>query len=1195
VATQVQIELTVDEKGAVQGVRNFDTAVKSSTGSVAQLNAQLNQASAKAATGTDAFNARLKAAMASYEEQSKRGGKVQEYLGQQFDKFSAGNPAVVAFEKAAEAARNYVPAAKAAQTATEGMSHTMEGHFQTSFDRVRLLRTELGVRVPRAMESIIARNSMLMAGINQLGGLLVTAGAAMIAFQFGKELYDAYEKYISLDAAAEQYRKTLERTKEGDYWRSDSIETTTLRINDANAAAQGFLNTAQAMHSGLFADIAHGMTGGGGFSGAVQAAAQDIFGARMMADAGYKQKGNVDKLTPLQLRQQHELAVQQIELNHALDGELKGQSKINAALAKHKELAAEMRSYETKRDSALGNPVGADAGARKEHLSNLTAQREAMAEATTEARSQHEETLRLQAEAREANLQGEALYMDQRNEMLRQLREKLKETELSPIEYRKQVAAVEEKYDNERKRRMENYQREVEQAQGETALKSFHGIGHMQAQNDLNISNIRALDKPDWVKDQLVANARRSLSADMLNQEREFTEQVDEMADEQATHALRGFARIRGEAQKMIATKRRAFEKEYSQVDRSTPEGEQTYQSGLANFNREKRLITGGAQVDTRELAQRNAEETAQIEEQAHARSMQAERNQTAAIEAEYEQRAEKYYEQLKNQEISEDDYNRRVRAAAEERDAQMVAAARQAREKMAGQFSRFFRSPMEALKEFGDRAAGEAAATMVQRIGGRFGAPAMTQSVGGPFGALWAKMGHLPGVPEFGQRHNEIAPQHGLITLGTAQIRIGTASLSIGGSSSATPMALDAGWSGSSMPSNASGGTSDGGSSGAVQIAPGISASPAVASTMMRSTPMPSPAGNNSVLANAHQAFSLGRSGLQLFRSFHKPGEENSLDVMHDPLSGTLNSDGTFSSSSSKSGGMLTGGGFGANAAGAAGGVLGLYGAYQSSGGFGGAAQGAMSGMELGMAVGGPVGAAVGAAAGAIFGAIGFGGKEKARVYDLKQVRPRLGNDMDSYQQGGMDYTSAYMDMESLIKEADMATHAMGPAGGRYYNDTIKPEIRQAEGKLNAEQRAGRSKYTATAAQFDQGGWADDFGAMSTGATTGWAHMRRGEFVVHEQPAAAHAGALEAIRAGASHADMARYYGADPESVARGYRAAMLGAGGRSQSGGDRTLNMNVHAIDARSVAQFFDKYKHHIRAAVNASYAENSGGSDA
>jgi hypothetical protein len=68
---------------------------------------------------------------------------------------------------------------------------------------------------------------------------------------------------------------------------------------------------------------------------------------------------------------------------------------------------------------------------------------------------------------------------------------------------------------------------------------------------------------------------------------------------------------------------------------------------------------------------------------------------------------------------------------------------------------------------------------------------------------------------------------------------------------------------------------------------------------------------------------------------------------------------------------------------------------------------------------------------------------------------------------------------------------------------------------------------------------------------------------------------------------------GASLEKVHASYQAAMQSNDARRGSGGgDRTMNMNVHAIDSKGVAQFLDTYKHHIRAAVNDSYAENSGG---
>ena len=289
--------------------------------------------------------------------------------------------------------------------------------------------------------------------------------------------------------------------------------------------------------------------------------------------------------------------------------------------------------------------------------------------------------------------------------------------------------------------------------------------------------------------------------------------------------------------------------------------------------------------------------------------------------------------------------------------------------------------------------------------------------------------------------------------------------------------------------------------------------------------------------------------------------------------------------------GGMLGGGGIMSNVGGAAGGAMGLFGAFEGNGGVGGALGGAMSGMQFGMAVGGPVGAAVGAIGGAVLGAIGFGGREKARVYDLKTVRPRLGNDFEAYQAGSMDYTSAYSDMQSLDMEARRTLDKMGGSARAYYWDTILKEIKQAEAKLTAEEKAGRGQFTMSAAQYHQGGWMESFGSMSTGPGTGWVHAKSGEFVVSEQPAADHAGALEAIRAGASRSDMARYYGGDSSS----YRAAMQSSAAQRSISNSTTHNWSVSAIDSKSVVQMLMDERHGVRAAVNASYAENSGGSDA
>jgi hypothetical protein len=285
---------------------------------------------------------------------------------------------------------------------------------------------------------------------------------------------------------------------------------------------------------------------------------------------------------------------------------------------------------------------------------------------------------------------------------------------------------------------------------------------------------------------------------------------------------------------------------------------------------------------------------------------------------------------------------------------------------------------------------------------------------------------------------------------------------------------------------------------------------------------------------------------------------------------SGATPANGSGAAPSGPNPGMLGGGGIQANAEGAVTGALGMYSAIKGDGGIGGALSGGMSGMELGAAVAGPLGAAVGLVGGAVLGAIGFGGKEQARVYDLKTVRPKITGDTDSFQQGSMDYMSAFSDLQATDWQARSATGQMGPQGHAYYEDYIAKELKTAEAKLTQEQKAGRSMYTASAASYDIG-------------TDSVPHD--GIAIIHHRERIMPSDQNERItRAVESQSSLSTSHA--------NYLSTMRSKEARSSSQGDRTMNLNVHAIDSKGVAQFLDKYKHHIRVAINNASAENSGG---
>jgi hypothetical protein len=270
----------------------------------------------------------------------------------------------------------------------------------------------------------------------------------------------------------------------------------------------------------------------------------------------------------------------------------------------------------------------------------------------------------------------------------------------------------------------------------------------------------------------------------------------------------------------------------------------------------------------------------------------------------------------------------------------------------------------------------------------------------------------------------------------------------------------------------------------------------------------------------------------------------------------------------------------------------LGLFSAAESNGGVGSALSGAMSGAALGSMLLPGIGTAVGAAAGAILGFIGLGGQQKAQQYNDQTVKPQIANDILQFGMGSMTYQSAYDDLTKLDLDAKKQTKQWGMGGKSVYSD-IEGEIKSAQSQLTSEQKAGRSQYGMSAAEFHGGGVVNGFGDYATSGDEGWIHAQRGETVMHTSASEMHGDALGLMLAGASRGQMASYYGA--QAMQPSYRATMqqgaFGGGGHTFNNGD---TYHIRAIDSKSFGDALHANKHSVRGALNASYAENSGGSD-
>lgn len=1088
------------------------------------------------------------------------------------------------------------------ETVAAGMDK-IKGHSLTALDNVRLLRDDIGIRIPRSMEKAIASSNAMMGVIGTLGGALLAVGAIDIGIRIGKGLYDAYENYLSLTKGAEDYNAEAKKAKDEDFANTKSIETTRARIDEATDAVRRLNKESEAAaHYGILGKIPIGVEAIiPGLAGI--GIAQHFANRKAAADLekqAFDAQRQLDKLQKERLTaQQHEQNLGGIDLQHAGDARLRGEQKITAELQKQREINAENARFEAQEEGRYGNTVAAaqasrryfqtghldlDAGDSRRSSQDAIAQAKADADLFNLRREQTHSLEQLQEQAREAGLKGVELYKAQEAAAI----DELKFKDENSVAFRNAVHA---KFHAEELRRLQDETRETEKIERSAAAAGMTGVPKIQAEGANRVADITSDEalSPE-ARARRVAAANLEMHRQVTAAEEEFTQRVNALADESATHQISGFARIRADATKEIDALRQEYEKLYGR-NTAAPE----YQAHLGELNRGIGAINVGAGQQTSDLTRKNAEETSQLEAEARAKMLGAEKQQTAAFEAEYQERLQKFKEELEQQEISQDDYNRRIVAAAEMRDAQMVDAARQAREKMAGEFAQFFKNPLGSLKEFGDKAAGQAAAAVFQRVQGHFGGAGVNTNTAAPGGFLDNIMGRIAGVPHAAgspAAHTHTSESVKAISLGTAEIHIQSANVAFGstaagfGGSQGAPASVPAGYGGNAI------GTASQGISVAAQT-PGSAGASDASSWSTSGSTVAAGGGSTGAGGGIGAAVAAGfggagggnniigkgigdvSQGLSLFKQ--AKGIFGSSGTAGAGASGSLSSGGTADGmvpleqmqtldvpgkSMASNGGMLGGGGIGANLGGAASGAMGLYSAYEGNGGIGGTLSGAMSGMQLGMSVGGPIGAAIGAAGGAILGAIGFGGKEKARVYDLKQVRPRLANDTEAFQQGSMDYASAYSDMQSLDQEARKNLDKMGGAARGYYWDTINGEIKRAEAKLTGEQRAGRSQFTTAAAQYETG----TDRVPETGA-----------YILHENESVYTADRTDRT-----------------EAATRALESAADSRTMPAASGFDGHVHFHVNAIDSKGVAQFFRDNSSHIRASLNYSRMFNSGGAD-
>ena len=265
----------------------------------------------------------------------------------------------------------------AGATSGQQMKQGMEqagGAALSAREKTRLLSEEFGIRIPRAMQSMIAQSSIAKAAL----GSLTTAMIALGTIQIGGMIFGAllsgiekvWEHFHGLQRAADDYNAAYEKTKNEEFGNTHSIETTRLRINEAAASAKDFAEQAKKAQyetSNWWQALSLVAPGAGGLMTAwsQQRKANDL------AKQGFDQQAISDRLREVRLaEQQHEhredllkAAQAQSEAGvQAAPEKDRPLAKRNAAIMEAIAEADEKRRFANEQESAYGNHPAQDAG-----------------------------------------------------------------------------------------------------------------------------------------------------------------------------------------------------------------------------------------------------------------------------------------------------------------------------------------------------------------------------------------------------------------------------------------------------------------------------------------------------------------------------------------------------------------------------------------------------------------------------------------------------------------------------------------------------------------------------------------------------------------------------------------------------------------------------------------------------------------
>ncbi|QHN04430.1 hypothetical protein FTO74_14435 [Granulicella sp. WH15] len=516
-------------------------------------------------------------------------------------------------------------------------------HMTTSLDSVRLFGQELGIRIPRAMETMLSRIPAVIGLLSGMLNAMLALGAIEIFARIAEGIYHVYEEWFNVTKAVEDYQVKAAEAGQTELFNTASIETAnsllaeTSRRVDELQKKKDQAGVANVPGGGLLQYFAGAGAGGESYAGADATSQQATANVTFSAQDDKTLASNLALQATAQQRAnelKHTGNLQQLQDRMAYDSAVSGSlGRIGAKESDSEKIAKANLDYTQQREQALerisqlntkADPIKYPASqqAHADPTAGLAEYNEAINKARLDAsaeniaasRHERDERIAAQNEAINSGLEGEARYTAQRKQAIDAITRQYLDGDISKQTADATTAAIAARFDNERAERLQQQWQQTQQIVRNAQQSGLTGAARIVADHDNQVQAIntdRTLDPENASARRVAAQTEEVQKLTALQDQ--YTDRVKAEIDSRTEAGLQGYAKIDAAQQRQINAATRDMTRNYGGKD--VPPDVQA--QGQKQLQDETTSIIAASNADRTRLAQQTQQQTLQMDREA--------------------------------------------------------------------------------------------------------------------------------------------------------------------------------------------------------------------------------------------------------------------------------------------------------------------------------------------------------------------------------------------------------------------------------------------------------------------------------------------------------------------------------------------------------------------------------------------------